>query len=234
MAHDNYSSVRPAGQRSLGLRRGTVSLGRQTLAGLRVLVVLTLLLGVVYPVAVFAVGQVGLGWQANGSLLRADGSHADSVSAGAGTDNPVIGSALVGQQLTGDEWFQPRPSSAGDGYDTLASAGSNLGPLNPELVAAIEDRRASIAAADGVALGEVPPDALTASASGLDPHISPAYAELQVGRVAAARGLDPAVVQELVSTHTQGRDLGVLGEERVTVLELNLAVEALTLEKMSS
>lgn len=234
MAHDNYSSVRPAGQRSLGLRRGTVSLARQTIAGLRVLLVLTLLLGVAYPLTVFAVGQVGLRWQANGSLLRADGSRADSVSAGAGTDNPVIGSALVGQQLTGDEWFQPRPSAAGDGYDTLASAGSNLGPLNPDLVAAIEERRAAIAAADGVAPGEVPPDALTASASGLDPHISPAYAELQVDRVAAARDLDPAEVEALVSAHTQGRDLGVLGEDRVTVLELNLAVEALSLEKMSS
>nr|WP_066464470.1 potassium-transporting ATPase subunit KdpC [Sanguibacter suarezii] len=204
------------------------------MAGLRVLLVLTLLLGVAYPLAVFAVGQVGLRWQANGSLLRADGSRAESVSAGAGTDNPVIGSALVGQQLTGDEWFQPRPSAAGDGYDTLASAGSNLGPLNPDLVAAIEERRAAIAAADGVAPGEVPPDALTASASGLDPHISPAYAELQVDRVAAARDLDPAEVEALVSAHTQGRDLGVLGEDRVTVLELNLAVEALSLEKMSS
>ena len=233
MAHDNYSSVRPAGQRSLGLRRGAVSLSRQTLAGLRVLLVLTVLLGVAYPVAVFAVGQVGLRWQANGSLLRSDGAHATSVSAGAGTDNPVVGSALIGQQFTGDEWFHPRPSAAGDGYDTLASAGSNLGPLNPELVAQIESRRAEIAAADGVAPGAVPPDALTASGSGLDPHISPAYAALQVERVAAARGLDPAAVEALVAAHTQGRDLGVLGEERVNVVELNLALESLALEKMS-
>lgn len=236
MPHDNYSSVRPAGQRSLGLRRGAVSLGRQTLAGLRVLLVLTVLLGVVYPLAVFAVGQVGMRWQANGSLLRADGSHATSVSAGAGTDNPVVGSALIGQQFTGDEWFHPRPSAAGDGYDTLASAGSNLGPRNPELVAAIGARRVEVAAADGVAPGDVPADALTASGSGLDPHISPAYAAQQVDRVAAARGLDPAEVTALVAAHTQGRDLGVLGEERVTVLELNVALDALetlALEKMS-
>lgn len=234
MAHDNYSSTRPAGQRSLGLRRGTVSLGRQTLAGLRVLLVLTVLLGVLYPVAVFAVGQVGLRWQANGSLLLADGSHADARSTGAGTDNAVVGSALVGQAFTGDEWFHSRPSAAGDGYDTLASAGSNLGPLNPDLVAAIEARRVEVAAADGTASGDVPPDALTASASGLDPHISPAYAAQQVSRVAAARGLDQAAVTALVAEHTAGRDLGVLGEPRVNVLELNLALDRLLLEKMSS
>ncbi|SDC38680.1 K+-transporting ATPase ATPase C chain [Sanguibacter gelidistatuariae] len=229
MAHDNNSSVHPAGQRSLGLRRGSVSLARQTLAGFRVLLVLTVLLGVIYPVAVFAVGQVGLRWQANGSLLLADGSHADTRSTGAGTDNAVVGSALIGQQFTGDEWFHPRPSAAGDGYDTLASAGSNLGPLNLDLVATIEERRAEVSAADGTVAGDVPPDALTASASGLDPHISPAYAAQQAERVATARGLDQAAVTALVAEHTAGRDLGVLGEPRVNVLELNLA-----LEKMSS
>ena len=228
MAHDNNSSVRPAGQRSLGLRRGTVSLGRQTLAGLRVLLVLTVLLGVFYPLAVFAVGQVALPWQANGSLLRADGARATSVSGGAGTDTPVVGSALVGQAFAGDEWFHPRPSAAGDGYDTLASGGSNLGPLNPELVAEIDARRAAVAATDGTDPADVTPDAVTASASGLDPDISPTYAAQQVARVAAARGLPEGAVAELVAAHTQGRDLGVLGEPRVTVLTLNLALEKMS------
>lgn len=232
MAHDNFSSTRPAGQRSLGLRRGSVSLARQTLAGFRVLVVLTVLLGVIYPVAVFAVGQVGLPWQANGSLLLADGTHAHTRSTGAGTDNAVVGSVLVGQAFTGDEWFHPRPSAGG--YDTLASGGSNLGPLNPDLVAAIEARRIEVAATDGTPAGDVPPDALTASASGLDPHVSPAYAAQQVSRIAAARGLDDAAVTALVAKHTAGRDLGVLGEPRVNVLELNLALDALAREKMSS
>ena len=210
------------------MRRGTVSLARQSLAGLRVLAVLTVLLGVIYPLAVFAVGQVALPWQASGSLLRADGAHATSVTDGAGTTNPVIGSALVGQAFTGDEWFHPRPSAAGDGYDTLASGGSNLGPLNPELVAEIDARRAAVATADGIAPADVPPDAVTASASGLDPDISPTYAAQQVARVAAARGLPEAAVAELVAAHTQGRDLGVLGEPRVTVLTLNLALEKMS------
>lgn len=217
MAHDNFSSHRPAGARSLSARRGAVSLARQSLAGLRVLVVLTLLLGVVYPLAVWGVGQVAFRWQAEGSLLTASGERTTSRS-------DAVGSALVGQTFTGDEYFQPRPSAAGDGYDTLASAGSNLGPLNPDLVATIEERRAAVAEQDGTVPAAVPADALTASASGLDPHVSPEYAEQQVDRVARARGLDVEQVQALVAEHTQGRDLGFLGEPRVSVLELNLAL----------
>ncbi|ACZ22608.1 K+-transporting ATPase, C subunit [Sanguibacter keddieii DSM 10542] len=217
MAHDNISSHRPAGARSLSARRGAVSLARQSLAGLRVLVVLTVLLGVVYPLTVWGVGQVAFRWQAEGSLLTATGERTTSRS-------EAVGSALVGQSFAGDEWFQPRPSAAGDGYDTLASAGSNLGPLNPDLVASIEERRAVVAAQDGTDPSDVPADALTASASGLDPHVSPEYAEQQVARVARERGLDETVVRDLVAEHTQGRDLGFLGEPRVSVLELNLAL----------
>jgi len=217
MAHDNISSHRPAGTRSLSARRGAVSLARQSLAGLRVLLVLTVLLGVVYPLTVWGVGQVAFRWQAEGSLLTATGERTTSRS-------EAVGSALVGQSFVGDEWFQPRPSAAGDGYDTLASAGSNLGPLNPDLVAAIDERRAAVAAQDGTAPADVPADALTASASGLDPHVSPEYAEQQVARVARERGFDETAVRDLVAERTQGRDLGFLGEPRVSVLELNLAL----------
>ncbi|MBD5786085.1 potassium-transporting ATPase subunit KdpC [Cellulosimicrobium terreum] len=210
---------------------GVVSLTRQSFAGLRVLVLLTALLGAVYPLAVLGVGQVAFGWQAGGSLVRADGSRASSVDDTGPDGAPVVGSATVGQSFgePGDapQWFHGRPSAAGDGYDTLASGGSNLGPASPELVRAIEERRAAVAAADGVDPADVPPDALTASASGIDPHVSPAYAVQQVERVATARELDPAVVRALVDEQTAGRVLGVLGDPRVNVLALNLALQRL-------
>ncbi|MEP7764369.1 potassium-transporting ATPase subunit KdpC [Sanguibacter sp. 25GB23B1] len=207
-----------------GLRRTGVSLVRQTLAGLRVLVVLSLLLGVAYPLVVLGIGQAAFPWQANGSLLRADGTHVTSRDASADGESPVVGSALVAQGFDGDEWFHPRPSAAGDGYDTLASGGSNLGPTSPDLVVTIEERRDTAASTEGTDPGAVPPDALTASASGLDPHISPENAALQTARVAEARGLSEDDVTALVEEHTDGRDLGVLGEPRVNVLELNLAL----------
>ncbi|MGN8244491.1 potassium-transporting ATPase subunit KdpC [Cellulomonas soli] len=194
---------------------------RQTWAGLRVLLVLTVVLGVGYPLAVTAVAQVVFPWQANGSLVAADGSHVTSPAGGA---EPAVGSLLVGQGFEGDEWFHPRPSAAGDGWDTLSSSGSNLGPLNPDLLATVEDRRAQVAAVEDVDPADVPADALTASASGLDPHISEAYALLQVDRIARARDLDPAALRTLVEDSTQGRTLGVLGEPRVNVLQLNLAL----------
>ena len=180
----------------------------------------TILLGVAYPLAVTGVGQLALPAQANGSLVRdAAGSP--------------VGSPLIGQQFltaTGDPdpaFFQPRPSAAGDGYDGAASSGSNLGPENPDLVAAIGQRKAQVAEFNGVPESEVPADAVTASSSGLDPHISAAYAAIQVERVAEARGLDSAKVEQLVRAHTAGPDLGYLGESRVNVLELNLALEQL-------
>ncbi|PZF79879.1 potassium-transporting ATPase subunit KdpC [Jiangella anatolica] len=188
-------------------------LARQSWAGLRVLLLFTVLLGVVYPLAVTGVSQLAFGDQADGSLVSHDGE--------------VVGSSLIGQPFDGDEWFHPRPSAAGDGYDTLASSGSNLGPESADLLAAVEERRAAVAELNGVDPADVPPDAVTASGSGLDPHISPAYAAIQADRVAEARGLDPAAVRELVDEHIQDRVLGFLGGERVNVLELNLALEDL-------
>ncbi len=184
-------------------------LTRQSLAGLRLLLVMTVLTGVLYPVAVWAAGQA-FGDRAGGSPVRLDGE--------------VVGSRLLGQQFAGDEWFLSRPSA--NDYDTLASAPSNLGPLNPDLIASIGERKAEVAAREGVDQSEVPADALTASGSGLDPHISPAYAALQAPRVAEANGLDLEVVEDLVEDHTDGRGLGFLGEPGVNVLELNVAVAA--------
>lgn len=192
---------------------------RQYWAGLRVLLVLTVLLGVLYPLAVTGVGQLLLRSQANGSLVSS-GGH-------------VVGSSLIGQGFTDakgnalPQWFQSRPSAAGKGYDPTSSSASNLGPENTDLVKSIQDRRAAAAALDGVAAATVPPDALTASGSGLDPQISPAYAYEQVDRVAKARGLAPAAVRALVAAHVQGRALGFLGEPAVDVLLLNLALEQL-------
>jgi len=186
---------------------------------LRALLVLTVVLGLAYPLAITAVGQLALPSQSNGSLLTSQGE--------------VIGSSLIGQSFTDDdgaalpEWFQSRASAAGAGYDGGASSGSNYGPENADLIAAIEDRKAAVAELEGIAESEVPADAVTASASGLDPHISPEYALLQVARVAQARGVDEASIRSLVESRIQGRDLGYLGEPRVNVLELNLALAEL-------
>lgn len=184
-------------------------LGRQSLAGLRMLVVLTVILGVLFPLAIWGVGTL-TGGRATGQLVSADGH--------------VVGSALIAQASPGDQWFQPRPSAAD--YNGLASAASNLGPSNPELIAQIDQRRAAIAAQDSVPLSQVPADALTASASGLDPNISPAYAQIQVARVAKANNLTVQAVQQLVAEHTAGRTVGFLGDPGVNVLTLNIAVQA--------
>ena len=195
------------------------NLFRHSVAGLLVLLAFTVLLGVAYPLAVTGVAAVAMPWQAQGSYLDARGER---------TTDPAdaVGSQLVGQRTGGDAatLFQSRPSVAGDGYDPLSTGGSNLGPLSEELVASIEDRRAEVAAREGVDPSAVPPDAVTASASGLDPHISPAYAELQVPRVASESGLAEDEVRRLVAAHTDGRSLGFLGEPGVNVLALNLAV----------
>ncbi|RYY48511.1 MAG: potassium-transporting ATPase subunit KdpC [Actinomycetales bacterium] len=180
---------------------------RQSFAAARVLLVLTVLLGVLYPAAVWAVGRA-VPDRADGSLLRVDGQ--------------VVGSRLLGQTFEGPTWFHPRPSAGS--YDGLASAPSNLGPSNPDLVAAIEERRAAVAAEEGVEPAAVPPDAVTASGSGLDPHVSPAYADLQVARVARERGLPVEQVRRLVEEATSGRVLGYLGEPTVNVLELNASL----------
>ena len=193
---------------------------RTAWVALRAMAILTVVLGVGYTLVVTGIGQILFPAQANGSLV------VDAAG-------EVVGSRLIGQSFTGPdgeplpEYFQSRPSAAGDGYDGGASSGSNWGPENPDLIAAIEQRRAAIAAFEGVDPAAVPADALTASASGLDPHISPEYARLQAPRVADARGLPLGTVLGLVAEHTRGRDLGFLGEPTVNVLELNLALDAL-------
>lgn len=170
-----------------------------------------LLLGLAYPAAITGLAQVLAPAAANGSLVSAHGR--------------VVGSRLIGQGFTGPQWFHPRPSAAGKGYDATASSGSNLGPASK----ALADRVAGdVAALGGGAQRPVPADLVTTSASGLDPDISPAAALWQVDRVAAARHLDPARLRALVATQTRQPLAGVLGEPRVNVLELNLALDRLT------
>lgn len=213
----------PRGSSRRAAATGLVALGRQTGVAVRALLALTLLCGVLYPLALTGVAQLVLPWQANGSLVRADGSRARSVTDDAG-GAPVVGSALLGQNWTtgpgADAWFHGRPSAGG--YDGRASAATNLGPNDASLVATIAERRAELAAASGLAPAQVPADALTSSASGLDPHVSPQWADAQVARVAAARGIDPARLRALVDRHVEGRDLGVLGAPRVNILLLNV------------
>ena len=193
--------------------------GRTAWVAIRAMLVCTLVLGIAYPLVVTGIGQIALPAQANGSLVR-DGR------------GDVVGSALVAQSFADakgkplPQYFQPRPSAAGDGYDGKASSGSNLGPSNPDLVTAIRERKAQVAAFNRVPESAVPADAVTASASGLDPQISPAYAAIQVDRVARERGLSPERVGALVAAHTEGRALGFIGEPVVDVLALNLALDS--------
>jgi len=193
--------------------------GRQALVALRVLLAMTVILGILYPLVVLGIGQLAVRNAANGSLV--------TDSAGS-----TAGSKLIGQQFTDPDgnaaqWFVGRPSAAGDGYDAMSSGGSNLAADSPDLLALVEERRAQIAADNGVDPSAVPPDALTASGSGLDPNISPEYALLQVNRVADARGLPAEQVRDLVQSHIEGRALGFIGEEKVNVLQLNLALNQL-------
>jgi K+-transporting ATPase ATPase C chain len=187
---------------------------REARAALSVTLLLALLAGGIFPILVVGLGQLVFPEQADGSLLR------DS-------DGQVIGSELIGQRFQGPQYFQGRPSAAGaDGYDAAASSGLNLGPTNAELAATISERAQAYRIEN--ALGndvELPADALTTSASGLDPHISAANAFLQVSRVALARGISETAVRALVETHMQGRVLGFFGEPRVNVLILNLALD---------
>jgi len=205
---------------------GARGLGAQLIAALRMFVALTVILGVLYPFSILAAGRLPF-WsdQADGSLLRDDTGQ-------------VTGSALLGQGFVdGDgaplpQWFQSRPSAAGDGWDGASSGASNLGPNNPELISRIAQDQQAIARFNSVpghtvTPDQVPADAVTTSGSGLDPQISPAYARLQVARVAQARSLDAAVVQGLVDEHTSGRTLGFIGEPHVDVLLLNRALAGL-------
>ena len=181
---------------------------RQILTGLRLLLVLIVVLGVGYPLLVWGIGQTALRERADGSLLVHDGT--------------VSGSTLIGQSFAGDQWFLPRPSA--HDYDALASGGTNAGPSNPDLLHTIAARRAEVARREGVDPRQVPADAVTASASGLDPFISPTYARLQEARVARVRGLPVDRVRALVAAATSGRTLGFLGEPRVNVVTLDAAL----------
>jgi K+-transporting ATPase ATPase C chain len=184
---------------------------------LRPAIMMTLLLcvitGLAYPGIVTGIAQVLFPRQANGSLVEVNGR--------------VVGSAIIGQPFTQPWYFHPRPSAAGAGYDATASAGTNKGPTDAKLDTLIAGRVDSLVAAGVVAKGQVPSDMVTASASGLDPHISPANARLQVARVARARGADSAAVRQLLDARTEGRQFGFFGEPRVNVLLLNIALDSL-------
>ena len=185
---------------------------RQIGAGFRALIVLTAILGIAYPLVMTGFAQVAFHDKANGSLVTYQGR--------------TVGSELLGQNFDGDTWFHPRPSAAGDnGYDGLSSSASNEGPNSPELKKQVTELRAKIAKVEHVAPSAVPPDALTASGSGLDPDISPQYAKIQINRVAHANKIDPAVVTRLVRENTSGRDAGFIGDPHVNVLKLNIDVE---------
>jgi K+-transporting ATPase ATPase C chain len=197
---------------------------RQHIAALRLLLIFTVITGIIYPVFMFGIAQAAFKNQADGSLVTSHGR--------------VVGSSLLCQEFVDakgnplPQYFQPRPSDAvvsgaknDFGCDPLYSSASNLGPNNPALVQLIKQRQQQIAKFDHVSISQIPPDAVTTSGSGLDPDISPQNAAIQVDRVAAARHITPAQVRALVAQNTQGRTLGFLGEARVNVLTLNIALD---------
>ncbi len=185
---------------------------QQLAPALRLTVLLTVLTGLLYPAALTALCQLLFRDQANGSLIV--------------TDSGITGSRLIGQNFQRPEYFHPRPSAAGnDGYDGSNSSGSNLGPLSQKLYDRVKAAAEQFRKENPTYSGPIPADALTTSGSGLDPEISVANAHLQLARVAEARGADPAVLERMLAGATKGRDLGFLGEPRVNVLELNLALD---------
>ncbi|MGW0611373.1 potassium-transporting ATPase subunit C [Streptomyces sp. NPDC002788] len=209
------------------MNNSVVNTARLVGAGLRALLVLTLVTGVIYPLVVTGVAQAFFDNKANGSEIRADGK--------------VVGSSLIGQQGYSLDYFQPRPAnglgenSVNTQYKLILSGATNLSADNDKLVQSVDEAKAKVVKDDStpdhrVEPSQVPADAVTSSGSGLDPDISPAYADLQVHRVAERNGLTVAQVQKLVDEHTAGRTLGFIGEPRVNVLELNIALQALVAE----
>ncbi|MCL8015210.1 potassium-transporting ATPase subunit KdpC [Streptomyces sp. AS02] len=200
------------------MNTSVVNNARMLWASLRMLLVLTVVTGIVYPLVVTGIGQLAFNDKANGSMVKVDGKE--------------VGSSLIGQSwnLPGTDkpdpkWFQGRPSNSG--YDPLTTGSSQLGASDPTLVKNIEAAKKQVAEFNGVPESEVPKDAVTGSASAIDPDISKEYAEIQVKRVAEANGLTAAQVEKLVKDHTQGRTLGFLDQPRVNVLELNIALKEL-------
>ncbi len=184
----------------------------QILPGLRIKLFLTILLGVIYPLAMTGISQVLFPHQANGSLIQAG--------------DKIIGSEIIGQGFTKPEYFQPRPSAAGtNGYDATASAGSQLGPTNQKLVDRVKGSVEQFRKDNPDYQGPIPADLLTTSASGLDPHLSPDSAHAQAARVAKARGISAGQLDPVIDEFTEGPSLGLLGEPRVNVLKLNLALD---------
>jgi len=181
-------------------------------ASLVALLLLVVLCGGIYPVAVWAIAQAVFPHKANGSLVRENGK--------------ILGSSLLAQGFSGPAWFHPRPSAAGHGYDATSSGGTNLGPTSRKLIEDVRGRVAAYRAENSLpSHALVPADAVTSSASGLDPHISVLNARLQAGRVAASRGMTRGDVLRRIEAHTEGRDLGIFGEPRVNVLLLNLDLD---------
>jgi K+-transporting ATPase ATPase C chain len=190
----------------------TVQLAAQLRPAALGLVLLTLITGAAYPAILLGVGRAVFPEQAGGSLVYRGGA--------------VVGSRLIGQAFSRPEYFQPRPSAAGSGYDATQSSGTNFAPANPKLLEQVREAAAAYRSQNGLAPdAPTPIDAVTSSGSGLDPDITPQNAELQVARVAKARGVGQVVVRQLVTANTHGRDLGLLGAPRVSVLQLNLALD---------
>jgi K+-transporting ATPase ATPase C chain len=186
---------------------------KQLLIAIKATIVLTLLTGVLYPLIVTGLAKILFPNQAEGSLIQANGK--------------VIGSELIGQRFTKPEYFHGRPSAAGsDGYDGLSSGGSNYGPTNQKLIDRVREDVKKFRAENPSFTGAIPADIVTASASGLDPHISPAAAEAQAARVATARGMSMELVRSMIAAQTEDRQFGILGEPRVNVLKLNLALDS--------
>jgi K+-transporting ATPase ATPase C chain len=209
----NGSAEAPAESRgNPKLAAVVVALGGQLRPAIVGLMLLTLLTGCIFPLVLFGLGRALFPDQAAGSLATRGGV--------------IVGSRLIGQTFTRPEYFQPRPSAAGKGYDATQSSGTNFGPSNPKLIVAVKQAALDYRKLNGLAPdAAVPIDAVTSSGSGLDPHIGPENADLQVARVAHARAVGEDLIRALLAEHTQGRQLGFMGAPRVSVLELNLALD---------